>query len=478
MPNPEDSRHNPSHQDSDQEETVDLRDMGRRVGKGAGQIVGFALVGLVIAAVVALVASLLLPVTTSTRVVLSFPGIVKGQYPDGSNFEPDDVGAPDVIASALQRERLDTSSDFQATIRAALSISGVMPADVAKERDRMRSLGQTPLPFIPDEYSVALTLRRSFSLSAQQRALLLDAIITAYKEKFERTYVDVPLGFGSAFNTLRDADYFEYEMVLDREVESIASFLRQRIADARNFRSATTNLSFGDLLNQTDIFSQISLNGTLGLIRQGGLSKDRRLAMIKMDYYLETLKDKEWKAVEEEKTVDELLAKAQEHAQGYVLGIKSQEAQPRSEAPLLDQGLIDSLLANDSYNFLVRRALDAGMQVKQIQANEAQLLERKKNMQAFIDGAQTDQSVLVGKVMESMTGLKADYDALIDKIRLTQADYARQEFANAISVSDVIRTNGLAKPVAEASVIGAFLGAALGIGLSLLEVYVGGRRNS
>jgi len=461
-----------------QDQAIDFLDISRRLGRGMAQILGMALLGVVIAAGVILVASRFQPISTGTRVVFSFPGFEKGQYPDGSKFEPDDLIAPDVVADAIKREGLADSDDFQAQVRVGLNVEGVIPADEVKARDRIRAAGEVLSPYIPNEYAITLTLKRSLPLSIDQRRLLMNAIVNTYREKFERTYADVPLAFGNAFETLKSADYFEYEMVLTEESQHITVFLNQQLDQAKNFRSSSTNLSFSDLLNQTDLFRQIKLDETLGLIRQNGLSKDRNLAMVKMGYYLATLEDQEQEALADEKTVQDLLSKAQEHLQSYVLGIKSELAQPRSEAPLLDQGLIDSLLANDSYNLLVRKALDAGLEVKRIQARKAQLLERRRDMQAFLGKSGASGRVIARQVDDSLGNLKVAYGELIKSIRDTQADFARQRFADAIRLSDKIKTEGMLKPLAEASGLGLFLGAALGAGLSLLGVYFGGGKES
>ena len=460
------------------DQAIDLRDVGRRLGRGLSQTIGLALLGLAIAAAAWLGVCSFLPISTSTRVIFSFPGFGKGQYPDGSKFTPNDLTAPDVIDEAIKGASLDAFSGFESKIRAALSVEGIISADETKSRDRLRATGQTPPPYTPDEYEVALTLPRKFPLSNGQRSILLNGIINAYREKFERSYVDVPLAFGSVFQNVGNADYFEYERVLYDEIQNITAYLNQQLAQAKNFRSPTTNLSFSDLLDQTDVFSQIRLNETLGLIRQSGLSRDRKLALIKMDYYLHTLEDQEQKAIEDQKVIQGLLAQAQDHAQSYVLGIKSQAAQPRSENPLLDQGLIDSLLANDSYNFLVRKALDAGLEVKKIQAEKAQLLERRKSMESFLPDSHEDRSGLIVQVQKSLGELQSAYKELVTNIRKTQVDFAHQQFADAIRLSDAIRTEGMLRPLVKVSAVGLFLGAALGMGLSLLGLYVGesGRR--
>ena len=65
---------------------------------GLPQIVALALLGLVIAGIGDLLISRFLPVSTSTEVVFSFPGFVKGQYPDGSKFSAEDLIGLDIVA--------------------------------------------------------------------------------------------------------------------------------------------------------------------------------------------------------------------------------------------------------------------------------------------------------------------------------------------------------------------------------------------
>ena len=491
-PSPDTPSHNESHRpinaDVDSYEGIDLREVFARLARGLAQTLGLAALGLAIAAVIHLAASPSTTTTASMRVAFAFNGSGKGEYPDHSKFQPDDLRAPDVIVEALKRQDLETADGFASSLRAALTIEGIIPPNIVKERDRLRAAGLTPAPYLPDEYLVTLTLPRKFPLTRRQRELLLNEIVSVYQEKFQHTYAEMPLAFGNAFETLHNADYSEYELILTEEIQNITDFLRQQLNvgkdetsgsnlsnPSRTYRSRTTNLSFSDLLEQTRLFAQIRLNETLGLIYQNGLSRNRATAMVKMDYYLRTLEDQEQKAIEEEKVVDDLLAKSQERSQNYVLGIKSQAAQQRLEAPILDQGLVDSLLANDAYNFLVRKALDAGLAVKRIQADKAQLLERRKNMEAFLKSTGEDQSTIIAQVQKSLSDLETSYKELISNIRKTHADFAKQQFADAIRISMQPVTSSKYSLIVS-SAIGGFIGLALGMGLSLLGVYVGGRR--
>jgi hypothetical protein len=476
MNSPDKHADNPSGQSMiEKDEVIDLRDTCKKLGRGLGQIIGLAMLGSVIAVAGKLATSPEQTVLTSTRVIFSFDGFEKGEYPDHSKFQPDDLRAPEIISESLKRQGLDVTGELQSHIRGSLDIEGIVPPDIAKDRDRLRALGQIPRLYTPDEYAVTLSLPRNFMLSSEQREHLLNEIVSVYREKFQRTYALVPVDFGNLFDALQRADFPEYEQIFNREIDKISTYLAQQLDQSKFFRSPTTNLSFQDLIGQTQFFSQTQLTEVLGLIYQGGLSRNRTIAIAKMNYSLQNLEGEERHWMENEKVIHDLLAQTQVQAQSYVLGIKSQATnQQPSATPTLDQGLIDSLLANDAYNFLVRRALDAGLQVKNLQADKAQLLERLEAMKS----AKEDTGA-IAQVEKSLAELEPAYQELIDNIRKTQADFARQQFADAIRMSDAVTTTGgIARMLALTGAAGCFLGLAAGMGLSLLGVYIGSAKKN
>jgi hypothetical protein len=469
------------------DDSIDFNELISRLKRGVPLILGLALAGLAIAAVAYFATGAFQMVNTSTRVVFSFSGFENGEYPDKSKFQADDLRAPEIIAEALKRKGLDSSEAIQSKVRAALTVEGIIPDNIVKERDKLRASGQTPHPYITDEYSLTLSLPRGFQITPREREQLLNEIIRAYQEKFKRTYLSLPLNFGKAFEALEGADYFDYELVLSQESQNITSFLSlmagtsPRSADndlatmggaSRTFRSPRTNLSFSDLLKENQLFTQIRLNETLGLIRQNGLSKDRNVALLKMDYYLKTLSDDEHKAEEEEKVVMALLKQSQDRTQNYVLGIKSQVGQQRSDSPVIDQGLIDSLLANDANNFLVRRALDASLKTRDLQSQIAVMQERRNNMENFIKSNSSEKTEVLDQFQKSLAALKNVYDHMIHDIRLTYEDYQNQQFGDAIRISMQPHTSSFYRGLAIAGIAGLAVGMAAGLGLSLLGLWL------
>ena len=450
------------------DDSIDFADLLRRLRRGLPQTLGLGLLGLVIATLAYFVFSPILPITTSTRVVFGYKGYERGEYPDRSKFNADDLRSPDIITEAINKLQLASTDEMQSKIGAALTIEGIIPPNVVKERDRLRAAGQSPAAYIPDEYIVTLSLPRQFPLDRGQRDKLVIELVTAYRNKFQRTYAALPLTFGNMQGSLHDSDYFEYENVFTAEIQNITTYLDQQADQARTFRSPTTNLSFADLTKQVQLFRSINLNQALGLIRVNNASKDRKLALVRLDYMLETLEDQERIAIEEDKANKEYLEGTQARTQNYVLGVKSQ-AQQRTDAPILDQGLVDSLLANDAYNFLVRKALDGTIKLKRIQAEQSRLKERRKEMETALSANIANDSVVTAQIDSSIKSLISNYDQVVANVRKTHADYVSQQFGNAIRISDDVLTEGKLRPTLMACGMGLFLGIALGMGLSLLK---------
>lgn len=452
------------------DDPFDFSEIVARVRRRWLRTIGLGLIGLSVATVGFLLVNPLTATSTSARVSFSFPGFEKGQNPDGSKFQPEDIRAPEVIANALKNLQLDSSESFQATIRSALTVEGIISPSVVAERDRLRAAGQNVPPYLPDEYRLTLSLSRHFPLSSRQRELLLNEIVNVFRDRFDKTYSDLPANFGNAFETLKNADYFDYEPILSDELENMYEFLDQMKASARTFRSPRTNFSFSDLKAQAQLFGSLRLNEALGIIRKNGLSRDRRFALTTIDYRLHNLEAQADKASSEAKVIQDLIATTQERSQGYVMAVKNQAAQAQGTPPVLDQTVIDSLLANDAYGFLVRQGLTAGFKLKAIEAEKAVWLERKKALEGALGTeSAADDAANFKAVDKSMEDLRQAYVQLVDNIHRTNEDYAHQQFADAARISMQPATASVYRELAIVAAIGGIAGLLAGIGLSLQE---------
>ena len=142
--------------------------------------------------------------------------------------------------------------------------------------------------------------------------------------------------------------------------------------------------------------------------------------------------------------------------------------QQRSDSPVIDQGLIDSLLANDANNFLVRKALDASLKTRDLQSQISVMQERRNNMENFIKSNWSEKTEVLDQFQKSLIALKNVYDRMINDIKLTYEDYQNQQFGDAIRISMQAHTSSFYRGLAIAGIAGLGVGMAAGLGLSLL----------
>jgi hypothetical protein len=449
------------------EESIDFGELVRRLRRGWIVTLGLLLLGGGAGMIFGLANAYREPAVSALRVTFSFPGFERGNYPNGTKFQPDDLRAPDVINDALNRLGMADPGGRMATrIRGALVISAFVSPTLVKERDRLRAAGQPVPALIADEYEISLSLPRNEEPDSRQRELLLTEIVSAYRRKFTRNFAEAPPQFGNAFDALSQADFIEYELVLAKELQTVIRFLEQQSQLAQGFRSMTTGLSFQDLLKQANLFLELKMNDVLGPIYMHGLSKDRDYALLKMDYFIRTLEDQENRLREEEGVITNLLAQTRERPQNYVL--TSGKGGTPNPQPLVDQAFLDTLLANDAYNFLVRRALEAGLAVKRIQAQKAQWSERRQRMQSFIQSKGSIQAAALEQTRAALLGLERNYRELMDNVRICLTDFSNQEYSDAIRISMQASTPSHLRGGKLGALIGAATGLALGLGMSLI----------
>ena len=108
---------NPFDSDNDQIGGIDLSEILGRLCRGLAPTLGFAALGLAIGAGGYLAISPYVSIPTSMRVTFSFSGLGKGEYPDRSKFQPDDIREPDIIASAIKEKGLENLLGSASSIR-------------------------------------------------------------------------------------------------------------------------------------------------------------------------------------------------------------------------------------------------------------------------------------------------------------------------------------------------------------------------
>jgi hypothetical protein len=221
-----------------------------------------------------------------------------------------------------------------------------------------------------------------------------------------------------------------------------------------------------ELATRVDEFSAIRQDRVLGLIQSVGLSRNRESALIKMDFRLRLLSNEEALARQQEALVRELLDKIATRDASYVLAGKS--ALDESRSPILNKEVLDSLIKNDVYGFLVKKTIDAGQRTREIASQRSELEERRKRMETFSRQDYKVRDDLVGEVDKALSALRKDYDQLVALVRDTDADFVRSSLTDAVRVSFGPSTGSSTR--SGLIIIGGWgaCGVLLGLGLSMV----------
>jgi hypothetical protein len=444
---------------------IDYSFLWRRIKGSVPQTLGLACLAAVVGLAVAFWRGTAAAPATTIMVRFNFSGIEKGQNPDGTAFVVEELRAPENVSAAVRAAQLDLKPEQQARLRSSLTIVGQYPEEA----------GPAKAPFFPDVYTLSLDPRRSGVESAATREAFLAALVESYRDRFQRTYGALPLQLGTVFTTLENIDYAEYEIVLNEEVLALQRFLEKRSALAPDFRSLRTGLTFPELEGRLRQYVAIKQAGVLGLVAAAGPSGERAGATARMDYRLRLLTEEEKLARDREKVVLDLLDRLDRRETSYVLARKAPGAGAADGTPTIDHGLIETMIKNDAYGYLVREALQAGQKAREVASQRAAIEDWRQRLEALPEEKEAQRQRLAAGAGAAMAQLKGDYLALIAVIRQTDEDFLARYLADAVRVAHGPVTPPPA-PVNLRVVAGWTLaGLLLGLGLGL--VGLNGRRS-
>jgi len=231
----------------------------------------------------------------SSLIAFGFPEAQEGLNPHGLPLNVNAVRSPYVISSALDitglRDRGITVSDVRANMR----IGAVTPHDTLDEilliRDSAARLPERliyleDVPNYPIEYVIYLYRGSALEyLSDYEMADLLNAIIRSYSEYFIEVYH--PFRMMDSILTHfypDDHDYFEIVRVFNGAVNEMlryAFYMRHR---APNFRSPTTQMTFGDIWVGLDLLRSVEMTRLGALVHANNMSRNRQQAASILEY--------------------------------------------------------------------------------------------------------------------------------------------------------------------------------------------------
>ena len=383
---------------------------------------------------------------TECIIALNFPGIEKHRNPDGTLFDKNQIITPAILSRAvasLQKE--ETLS-----LRGIIAIKAIMPPDVQEKRKESYA-------FFPNQFSLTLATEQKDIFSEEEKSLILLSIVDEYRKEFERKYGEEPLvaiNFPDDF--LANYDYGEVVDTFKTKIDTFIKFLDSKVKKAGFFRSQKTGrLSFIDIKSDAESLRNIELSKTEAIIGTLKLTKNKEDLINQYKYNIRKIEIRKRKK-EKEALVAHRLLKEMRQTGRYEL---SKEASSEKGTSLvLDSSFIENLIKNDYFSSLLKTALKAEVEAKNLEVDK-EFLEKKIDL---LKGKKE------GKEKEKIACIQESLKAIQDKIRLLSQrandlnmEYLRRSVAGAVQVikdpeTFETRSGNLKKTALLAAVVGLF----------------------
>ena len=418
---------------SDDIDEINIWEIVDKLIRNRKTIAWFTLAGFLLSLLFPLVISIKGPLTG--RIMFSYADYKKGVFPDGTSFNADNLRSPDIIQQAIQDMKLVQKGVNVDLVRGYLKVSAYIPEKIFKAQQAAKDKGQPLEPFNSGEYNLTLDLPKNLGLSDSEQERLLKEIMLNYIEKFSNDYI-APSSLANIPLDIQNYDYFEIDLVLNKEIRSLISYLAEKEQKAGDFHSITTGQTFGDIRKRAEILWDVDFNTMASLINTYNLSKDPAKLMDKMDYLILKLGEREQKSYEKDKVVNETLNQAKDRKQSYLFVSGSNQDEQNLQ---IDKDLVSSLVQNDIFNILIKQSLDAGIEAKDITVEKQQVIQTRDRYKAISEqgtGFTEQQIAEVRKVVDNdIPEVVKKYQLLVDNTIKTNSDFSYQELGGSVKIT-------------------------------------------
>ncbi|MDY6823914.1 MAG: hypothetical protein SWH68_09020 [Thermodesulfobacteriota bacterium] len=411
------------------EDEIELIDILRVIWRWKWFLV---LVAAIVVGITFAVVMMLYPARTGSAAILSlsFPGIEKGQNPDGTPFSPDQLIAPLVINRAVERLKNIEKNQVLANWRDVVSVTPIVPDDVKEAED-----------FFPTKFKLLVySQTRDGETVFSERFLTEDfllAIIDVYKTMFERRYIETFLV--SSKLMIEEMTPLEAIDVIKKKTGQLRSEIDELEGEAVRYKSKTENVSLNDVAHEVGIFNDILLKNATAQV----LPQFYNNAFVKEHNILSRKIEKA--QAEASATRDMLNQLIHENMEKQAEDNKGKQA----EGVILDSQALEYYSRMDVRKYLVEKAINAEVEVEHLRVDLASL--------------QADYEIAnPGELPPAIVKLQNRLISLCDRANATYSEYMKESLDGTIrQVTDIMdveaREANLVLSVALAGVASIFI---------------------
>ncbi len=223
-------------------------------------------------------------------ITFQFKGIEKGLDPNGASFDVTQIKSPYVIQQAL--DELGLEENVIENIRQNIVIQGVIPEDAIErittinkmaEKDAENYEKLLDVSYFPSQYLIYLYDDGTFN--SKELAQVLNTIIASYRQYFLDTYANTEvMSVTSNLLNGEDYDYAEAVDLVNTQISTMLSYVREKRNEAPDFRAASTGLSFDDIVTALQFVRTVDVAKLNSYVTQRALTRDRERQIEYYDY--------------------------------------------------------------------------------------------------------------------------------------------------------------------------------------------------
>lgn len=429
-----DEQRHPSHRLDQQkygfepETELDLADIARFFHVNRLRLIGYFSLFLVVGLGALFAWRFTRPLKVQGRLVLSFKGIEKGEYPDGRKFSIGTLRSPDVVRAALMDTKLAGDRAAASRLSPDVEIAPVIPRSVAAKWTKQDKDGSPREEYFPSEYAVSFALA---GLPREAGVRLFKALVRRYRDQ-EKDMESSALRLATKniqsdyyLGLLQDSSY-EYEdipRIFDASVAPLNASLGVMFGNAAD---PVVQAGLKGVQNDLTAWSTTRLETLKALASAAGIVKNRETASARVRYRLN-----ENNILIQQKTGEiadafKLLAAVQK-PQPLLIGQGGKD----SAAP--DAAALEHLIGGNYVSPVVKRIADLQQETKALEAEKirlekdaARIAQARVVVPGRLPAGYRDAVASASKELERIVG---DYNAIVDQ-------YLTTTVSNSIVVTD------------------------------------------
>lgn len=234
---------------------------------------------------------------STAYVSLTYPQITSSQYPDSSRFTYYDFISLDRINEAIEMMKKNGKYENYTAeeLEDSFYLYAYLTGDVSSTVSEMRSMGND-FSYIANEYKITYTQPHDYKNSNIFKRIFtpdysnefLQALMTVNNNRIKQLYG----GMGGFENLISSADMSDYDYsekigVYKNKIEAIVNYLNEMGNTSVGFVSEEHNKTLQDIISEYKMLSSNKLDGISSFIDASGLTKDKEVAINKLNINLE-----------------------------------------------------------------------------------------------------------------------------------------------------------------------------------------------